>query len=113
MPVLRDLTVSQYVATREDPRIDRTKDHALRDMILITLCAVICGADSWVAVEEFGNAKRAWLPRLTRNSSSTASCSGCRRSSTCGTVTGIWHDEHDRDRGGARLDRDRHRLCHQ
>jgi hypothetical protein len=61
MPVLRDLAVSQYFATVEDPRIDRTKDHALLDMIIITLCAVICGADSWVAVEESGNTKRAWL----------------------------------------------------
>jgi hypothetical protein len=61
MPVLRDLAVSQYFATVEDPRIDRTKDHALLDMIIITLCAVICGADSWVAVEEFGTTKQAWL----------------------------------------------------
>jgi hypothetical protein len=53
MPFLRDLAVSQYVATVEDPRIDRTKAHALLDMIVITLCAVICGADGWVAVEEF------------------------------------------------------------
>jgi hypothetical protein len=50
MPVLRDLAVSQYCATVEDPRIDRTRNHALLDMIIITLCAVICGADSWVAV---------------------------------------------------------------
>ena len=61
MPVLRDLAVSQYFATVEDPRIDRTKDHALLDIIIITLCAVICGAESWVAVEEFGTTKRAWL----------------------------------------------------
>lgn len=61
MPLLRDLAVSQYFATVEDPRIDRTKDHALLDMMVITLCAVICGADGWVAVEEFGKTKRAWL----------------------------------------------------
>jgi hypothetical protein len=30
-------------------------------IITIALCAVICGADTWVGVEEFGHAKRAWL----------------------------------------------------
>jgi hypothetical protein len=44
-----------------DPRIDRTKLHSLLDIVVITLCAIICGADDWVAVEPFGNAKRDWL----------------------------------------------------
>lgn len=41
------------VAQLTDPRVERTTRHAL--------CAVICGADSWVAVERFGHAKQAWL----------------------------------------------------
>jgi predicted transposase YbfD/YdcC len=44
-----------------DPRIERTKRHELLDILTIALCAVICGADSWVEVEQFGKAKRAWL----------------------------------------------------
>ena len=32
----------------EDPRIDRTKRHSLTDIIAIAICAVVCGADSWV-----------------------------------------------------------------
>ena len=44
----------------EDPRVDRT-DHDLLDIIVIAICAVICGADGWVGVERFGNAKLAWL----------------------------------------------------
>jgi predicted transposase YbfD/YdcC len=44
-----------------DPRIDRTKEHQLLDIVAIAICAVICGADSWVAVEEFGTTKQAWL----------------------------------------------------
>jgi predicted transposase YbfD/YdcC len=61
MPLLRDLAIGQYFATVDDPRIDRTKDHALLDIIILTLCAVICGADGWVDVEEFGKTKRDWL----------------------------------------------------
>lgn len=45
----------------EDPRIERTKRHQLIDVITIAICAVICGADSWVAIETYGQAKKEWL----------------------------------------------------
>jgi hypothetical protein len=48
----------------EDPRVDRAKRHELLDIIVITICGVICGADNWVEIEESGNAKREWLSRF-------------------------------------------------
>ena len=48
----------------EDPRIERTKLHRLRDIIIIAICGVICGADGWVAIEEFGKAKEAFFTEL-------------------------------------------------
>ena len=45
----------------EDPRIDRTKRHSLTDIIAIAICAVVCGADSWVDVELFGKSRQEWL----------------------------------------------------
>lgn len=45
----------------KDPRIDRTKRHKLIDILNIAILAVICGADSWVDVEMFGNSKIEWL----------------------------------------------------
>src|SRR3712207_674048 len=50
-----------HFAPLTDPRVERTKHHHLLDIIVIAVCAVICGADGWVEIEEFGNAKRAWL----------------------------------------------------
>jgi predicted transposase YbfD/YdcC len=44
-----------------DPRVDRTRVHRLGELVTIALCAVLCGADDWVAVETFGRAKAAWL----------------------------------------------------
>jgi hypothetical protein len=44
-----------------DPRMDRTKLHLLSDMFVITLCGVICGADTWTEIELFGKAKLEWL----------------------------------------------------
>jgi DDE_Tnp_1-associated len=36
------------------PRLDRTKKHALGDILIIALCATIAGADSWEEVQRFG-----------------------------------------------------------
>ena len=46
------------------PRLERTKCHLLEDIIVITICAVICGADNWVEVEEFGRSKQEWLEKM-------------------------------------------------
>lgn len=48
-------------ADLEDPRVDRTKKHHLSDILVIAICAVICGADGWVQIEVFGNSKKKWL----------------------------------------------------
>ena len=45
----------------EDPRWDRYKLHKLDDLLFITICAVICGADGWEDIEAFAHAKEAWL----------------------------------------------------
>jgi predicted transposase YbfD/YdcC len=50
-----------HFADLEDPRVDRTKRHGLLDIVAVALCAVVCGADTWVDVEQFGKSKEAWL----------------------------------------------------
>ena len=44
-----------------DHRVERTKRHSLTNIMVIAICAVVCGADSWVDIEEFGKAKIEWL----------------------------------------------------
>lgn len=45
-----------------DPRADGgNKQHSLYEMVVITLCATICGAESWTDVERFGWEKYDWL----------------------------------------------------
>ena len=51
-------------AKLNDPRDDRAKRHNLMDVVVIAICAVLCGADSWVDVELFGKSKEDWLRRL-------------------------------------------------
>jgi len=45
----------------KDPRIERSKEHLLKDIIAIAILAVLSGADGWVAIEAYGNAKYEWL----------------------------------------------------
>jgi len=46
-----------------DPRSDN-KRHKLIDIITIAICAVICNADSFADIAEFGKAKYEWLKRF-------------------------------------------------
>ena len=56
--------LSDHFSEIEDPRIERTKRHKLIDILTIAILAVICGADSWVGMESFGQAKHSWLKRI-------------------------------------------------
>ena len=53
--------ISIHFASISDPRIERSKKHKLIDIITITICGVICGADGWVDVAMFGESKQEWL----------------------------------------------------
>jgi predicted transposase YbfD/YdcC len=61
MPTSPLASFQTYFADIEDPRVERTRRHELLDIIVIAICAVICGADDWVDVEAWGNAKLDWL----------------------------------------------------
>lgn len=54
----------EHFASLDDSRRDHGKLHQLEDILVVTICAVICGADSFVAVETFGHAKVDWLRRF-------------------------------------------------
>jgi hypothetical protein len=51
----------EHFANLNDPRIERSKEHLLKDIRSIAILAVISGADGWVAIESYGNAKYEWL----------------------------------------------------
>lgn len=54
---------AEYFEEVPDPRIDRHKRHSLLDILFISVCAVICGAKSFVDIADFGVAKEEWLRR--------------------------------------------------
>ena len=52
--------IQDHFATLTDPR-RRKVTYPLINVVAITVCAVICGADDFVAIAEFGRKKKEWL----------------------------------------------------
>ena len=58
---MTDASIAAHFADLSDPRIHRTRLHSLEEILVIAICAAICGADSWVHGELFGRSKEAWF----------------------------------------------------
>jgi predicted transposase YbfD/YdcC len=55
------LALKAHFAQLEDPRVERTRLHHLFDIVVIAICAVIAGAESWDDIALFGEAKQEWF----------------------------------------------------
>ena len=53
--------LEEHFSKVKDPRLNRTKDHKLLDIISIVICAIISGAEGWVDIENYGKSKIDWL----------------------------------------------------
>lgn len=47
-----------------DPRVERTKLHSLKDIIGLTICAVLSGCNDWEEIEIYGQSKESWLKQF-------------------------------------------------
>nr|WP_321399908.1 ISAs1 family transposase [uncultured Desulfobacter sp.] len=56
-----NITLISEFSKINDPRLDRQKLHKLIDIFAITVCAVICGANTWNEIEQYGQSKHDWL----------------------------------------------------
>jgi predicted transposase YbfD/YdcC len=65
---LREPIESLITILREvpDPRVDRTKEHDLVEILLIALCTILCGGDSFYDMEEFAEVRLKWLRTFLR-----------------------------------------------
>ena len=61
MKQLQTKTLFEQVGKIKDPRIERKKLHSLKDILVIAVCATICGADNWEDIAEFGSSKQEWF----------------------------------------------------
>src|SRR5450759_3521990 len=51
----------KYFFELRDPRVERTREHLLGEILLLTIAAVLSGANSWNEIESYAHAKREWL----------------------------------------------------
>lgn len=57
-------SLRQHFEGLQDPRATRARRHELLDILVIAVCGVICGADTWVDIAEFGLAKQEWFEQF-------------------------------------------------
>ena len=55
------LSLIEHFQTLSDPRVDRTKDHDLIDVLIIAVCTLLCGGETFNDMEDFGQAKEEWF----------------------------------------------------
>jgi predicted transposase YbfD/YdcC len=58
---LKKESIWEHFAVIRDPRVERTKKHKLQDIVVIAVCATICGAEHWTHIETFGKVHEAWF----------------------------------------------------
>src|SRR5437879_5505070 len=56
--------IKQYFRPLKDPRRRHRRLHLLLDIVVIAICAVLCGADNWQEIATFGQGRRTWLHRF-------------------------------------------------
>ena len=49
-----------------DPRVQRTRRHELVDILVISVCTLLCGGESFNDMEEFGNCKQEWFKKFLK-----------------------------------------------
>jgi len=60
-PVSPTALIETHFGKLQDPRALHSIDHSLLDILVITICGTICGADDWEALAEYGKSKQEWL----------------------------------------------------
>jgi len=56
-----ELSIIEHFKTLNDPRVDRSKDHDLIDVLVVAVCCLLCGGESFNDMEDFGQAKYQWF----------------------------------------------------
>jgi predicted transposase YbfD/YdcC len=57
-------TFMEYFDKVKDPRKGNAKKHALSDILVLTCLGIICGAETWIEIEDFGRLHKGWLKNI-------------------------------------------------
>jgi predicted transposase YbfD/YdcC len=54
-------TIEKHFGTIPEPRLERTRLYELPEILFIAICGIICGAESWEDIADFGRDQETWL----------------------------------------------------
>jgi len=60
------LSLIEHFESLPDPRVNRTKDHELIDILVIGICTLLCGGEGFNDMQDFGKAKQEWFKSFLR-----------------------------------------------
>lgn len=66
MEDLPRISLMRLFEDMDDPRVVGRCTYSLKEVVLIGICAVLSGAESWTEIEEFGESKQEWLRQFLR-----------------------------------------------
>jgi len=73
------VSLEVYFGDMPDPRVTGRCDHKLIDIIIVAICAVLSGAETWGEVELFGEEREGWLKQFLELSNGVPSHDTFRR----------------------------------
>ena len=60
------LSLITHFQVLPDPRLQRRQAHDLIDLLVIAVCTLLCGGESFNDLEDFGHAKHDWFKTFLR-----------------------------------------------
>lgn len=57
----KEIELLGHLSIIRDPRLDRKKRHKLGDILFLSVCACLCGCDTWEDIHEFAEIQEEWL----------------------------------------------------
>jgi len=60
-PSIVQINLISILRELPDPRVERTKHHLLEDILVIAICTLLCGGESFEDMEVFGESKEEWF----------------------------------------------------
>ncbi len=56
----------RYFAELRDPRVERTREHLLEEILLMAIAAILSGANGWNEIEDYAQSKVEWFESFLR-----------------------------------------------
>ncbi len=78
-----EISLLEHLKNLKDPRVNRTKRHELSDIMVIAICTLLCGGETYHDMEDFGETKEDWFRTFLKLPNGIPAHDTCNRSTGC------------------------------